>query len=140
MRGHAVGAGFQLALACDLIVAAPDAQFAMRETSYGLVPDLAGTWPLVNTVGYPKALEMCLTGRSVTAEEAWQCGLVARISEDPMAGALEVAESVRRAPTGAAMDLKPLLRGAAMRTPQEQWAAERAAQSRRLRTLLTGGA
>jgi hypothetical protein len=51
VQGHAVGAGFQLALACDLRVCADDVQFAMRETSLGLVPDLAGTKPLVDLVG-----------------------------------------------------------------------------------------
>uniref|UniRef100_UPI00084CB618 enoyl-CoA hydratase/isomerase family protein n=1 Tax=Streptomyces niveus TaxID=193462 RepID=UPI00084CB618 len=51
VQGHAIGAGFQLALACDLRVVASDAQFAMRETSLGLVPDLGGTHPLVGIVG-----------------------------------------------------------------------------------------
>jgi enoyl-CoA hydratase/carnithine racemase len=47
VAGHAIGAGFQLALACDLRIIADDARFAMREVSYGLVPDLAGTAPLI---------------------------------------------------------------------------------------------
>ena len=50
VQGHAVGAGFQLALACDLRVLSEDAQLCMRETSLGLVPDLGGTQPLVETV------------------------------------------------------------------------------------------
>ena len=53
MQGAAVGAGFQLALACDLRVVADDARFAMRETSLGLVPDLGGTKPLVDAVDLP---------------------------------------------------------------------------------------
>ena len=57
-----MGAGFQLALACDLRVVADDARFAMRETSLGLVPDLGGTQPLVEAVGYSRALEICVTG------------------------------------------------------------------------------
>ncbi|HEX5567127.1 MAG TPA: enoyl-CoA hydratase/isomerase family protein, partial [Streptomyces sp.] len=75
VQGHAIGAGFQLALACDLRVCADDAQFAMRETSLGLVPDLTGTHPLVGLVGYARALEICATGRSVHAEEAERTGL-----------------------------------------------------------------
>ncbi|MDQ3592960.1 MAG: enoyl-CoA hydratase/isomerase family protein, partial [Actinomycetota bacterium] len=61
VQGHAVGAGFQLALACDLRVLAEDARFAMRETSLGLVPDLGGTQPLVEAIGYSRALEVCVT-------------------------------------------------------------------------------
>ena len=70
VQGHAIGAGFQLALACDLRVVADDVSFAMRETSLGLVPDLAGTAPLVRLVGYARALEICATGRAVRADEA----------------------------------------------------------------------
>ena len=65
VAGHAVGAGFQLALACDLIVVADDAQFRMAEVSYGLVPDLGGTGRLLRLVGYQRALEICATGRHV---------------------------------------------------------------------------
>src|SRR6478735_8069976 len=75
VQGHAIGAGFQLALACDLRVVADDVQFAMRETSLGLVPDLTGTHPLVSLVGYARALEICATGRFVHAEEAERTGL-----------------------------------------------------------------
>ena len=66
VQGHAVGAGFQLALACDLRVLADDARLAMREPSLGLVPDLGGTKPLADAVGYSRALEICATGRWVT--------------------------------------------------------------------------
>src|SRR3954452_14910555 len=75
VRGAAVGAGFQLALACDLRVLADDATLAMREPSLGLVPDLGGTKPLVDLVGYPRALEICVTGRWVDASEAQRLGL-----------------------------------------------------------------
>ena len=70
VHGHAIGAGFQLALACDLRILADDARLSMREPTLGLVPDLLGTKPLVNIAGLPRALELCLTGRSVAAEEA----------------------------------------------------------------------
>jgi enoyl-CoA hydratase/carnithine racemase len=76
VHGHAIGAGFQLALACDIRVASEDAQFTMAETSLGLVPDLTGTLPLVRAVGYARAAEICLTGRRVAAEEALRIGLV----------------------------------------------------------------
>ncbi|MGH3325692.1 MAG: enoyl-CoA hydratase/isomerase family protein, partial [Streptomyces sp.] len=67
VQGHAIGAGFQLALAADLRVCAEDVQFAMRETGLGLVPDLTGTHPLVGLLGYARALEICVTGRFVHA-------------------------------------------------------------------------
>ena len=75
VQGHAIGAGFQLALACDLRVVADDVALSMRETSLGLVPDLAGTSPLVRSVGYDRALEICVTGRFVGAQEAVAIGL-----------------------------------------------------------------
>ncbi|WP_406689677.1 enoyl-CoA hydratase/isomerase family protein [Saccharopolyspora sp. ID03-671] len=70
VQGHAIGAGFQLALACDLRVLADDARLRMAETGLGLVPDLGGTLPLVRAVGYARAVDICVTGREVTAEEA----------------------------------------------------------------------
>ncbi len=70
MQGYAIGAGFQLALACDLRVLADDARFTMREPALGLVPDLTGTKPLVELVGYSRALEICATARWVAADEA----------------------------------------------------------------------
>ena len=74
VQGHAIGAGFQLALAADLRVVAEDVQFAMRETSLGLVPDLAGTTPLVSLVGVARALEICATGRFVGANRGGRHG------------------------------------------------------------------
>src|SRR4051812_47844535 len=63
VQGYAIGAGFQLALSCDLRVLADDAQLSMKEPALGLVPDLTGTKPLVDAVGYQRALEICATAR-----------------------------------------------------------------------------
>ncbi|MFJ8105056.1 enoyl-CoA hydratase/isomerase family protein [Streptomyces sp. NPDC096132] len=137
VQGHAIGAGFQLALACDVRVVADDVQFAMRETSLGLVPDLTGTHPLVSLVGYGRAVEICLTGRSVGAEEAVNSGLANIVVpvEELDATARELAAAVVAAPREAVIETKALLRGAGDRTYDEQRAAERAAQARRLRDL-----
>ena len=70
VQGHAIGAGCQLALACDLRILADDAQLRLPEATLGLVPDLTGTSTLVELVGYSRALEICLTGRAVQAAEA----------------------------------------------------------------------
>ncbi|WP_262702642.1 MULTISPECIES: enoyl-CoA hydratase/isomerase family protein [Streptomyces] len=137
VQGHAVGAGFQLALACDLRVCADDAQFAMRETSLGLVPDLTGTHPLVGLVGYARALEICATGRFVHAEEAERTGLANLVvPAAELDGAVQdLAAALLASPRDALVETKALLRGAVDRGYEEQRAAERAAQARRLRDL-----
>jgi enoyl-CoA hydratase/carnithine racemase len=142
VQGHAVGAGFQLALACDLRVVAADAQFAMRETSLGLVPDLGGTQPLTEAVGYPRALEICATGRWVGAEEAGRIGLATVVvpREELDAATADLVAGLLTAPADAVRATKGLLRGATSRTYDEQRSAERAAQAGRLRHLAEGGA
>jgi enoyl-CoA hydratase/carnithine racemase len=140
VQGHAIGAGFQLALACDLRVVADDVAFAMAETSLGLVPDLAGTSPLVRAVGYARALEICVTGRFVGAQEAVAMGLatVAVPGDQLDATALELADTILNAPQGAVQELKPLLRNAIDASPADQLAAEREAQARLLRAMVAG--
>ena len=138
VQGPAVGAGFQLALACDVLIAAPAATFAMRETSYGLVPDLGGTQPLVRAVGYARAVDICATGRTISAEEGFRLGFVTRVVDDLEAGVAEMVAAVSGAPRGAIADLLPLLAGAEGASRTDQAAAERVAQVKRLRALLGG--
>ena len=137
VQGHAIGAGFQLALACDLRVCADDVQFAMRETSLGLVPDLTGTQPLVQLVGYARALEICATGRFVHAEEAERTGLANLVvpAADVDAAVADLVAALLAAPRDAVNETKALLRSAVALAPAAQHAAERAAQGRRLRDL-----
>lgn len=137
VQGHAVGAGFQLALACDLRVVAEDVQFAMKETALGLVPDLTGTKPLTALVGYARALEICATGRWVHADEAVATGLanLAVPAAELDAAARDLAAALLAAPRNAVIETKALLQGAAARGYDEQRAAERAAQGRRMRDL-----
>ncbi|MFJ2745573.1 enoyl-CoA hydratase/isomerase family protein [Streptomyces sp. NPDC087440] len=137
VQGHAIGAGFQLALACDLRVVAEDVQFAMRETSLGLVPDLTGTHPLVGLVGYARALEICATGRFVHAAEAERTGLANLVvPNDELDGAVrDLTAALLAAPRDATVETKALLQGASNRSYEDQRTAERAAQARRLRDL-----
>ena len=137
VQGHAIGAGFQLALACDLRVMADDALLSMRETSLGLVPDLGGTQPLVDAVGYARALEICATGRWVGAEEAAATGLATVVvpRETIDAATADLVAALLAAPAGAVRATKALLRDAGTRSYDEQRAAERAAQALRLRQL-----
>lgn len=144
VHGHAVGAGFQLALACDLRIAAADARFTMAETGLGLVPDLTGTLALVRAVGYPKAVELCLTGRAIPADEALRTGLVnAVVPVGQLDSAVdELVAALVKPPAGATRETLALLASAADgATLEEQRAAERAAQLRRLaelRRLMSG--
>jgi enoyl-CoA hydratase/carnithine racemase len=140
VQGHAIGAGFQLALACDLRVVADDVAFAMAETSLGLVPDLAGTAPLVRAVGYARALEICATGRFVGAAEAVAIGLaVVAVPGDQLdATALELADAILSAPQGAVRELKPLLANAITASQADQLVAERQAQARLLSAMVAG--
>lgn len=137
VQGHAVGAGFQLALACDLRVVAEDVRFSMRETSLGFVPDLGGTQPLVEQVGYARALEICVTGREVGAREALELGLatVAVPRGDLEDAVDDLVAALLAAGHDAVRATKALLREASHRSFADQLAAERSAQLTRLRAL-----
>ena len=137
VQGHAIGAGFQLALGCDLIIASEDAQFAMRETSLGIVPDLGGTWPLVHKIGYSRALEICASGRLVATPEALAIGLIERSAPaEQLASATDAwRQELSTAPADAVKALKVLLRIAESSDRPSQLRAERLAQLARLRSL-----
>jgi enoyl-CoA hydratase/carnithine racemase len=141
VQGHAIGAGFQLALNCDLRVLAADAQLAMAEVSLGLVPDLGGTKRLVELVGYGRALEICATARSIDAAEAARIGLAnAVVSVDRLSAATrELADGILAQPRDAVVEIKALLLAATNRTFDAQDRAEREAQVRRLRDLTGRG-
>ena len=137
VQGAAVGAGFQLALACDLRVIAQDAKFSIREPSLGLVPDLGGTKPLVDIVGYARALEICATTRWVEAPEAVDLGLatVCVPAAELDATVSDLIDALLAAPADAVRATKSLLLGAGDRSYDAQLAAERGAQVDRLRAL-----
>jgi enoyl-CoA hydratase/carnithine racemase len=82
VQGHALGAGFQLALACDLRVVATSVQMALLETRYWIIPDLGGMHALTRIVGAGRAKELVWTGRTVGAEEADRVGLANRVTEE----------------------------------------------------------
>ena len=140
VQGHAIGAGAQLALACDLRVVAEDLQLRVPEATLGLVPDLTGTSTLVELVGYSRAVEICLTGRAVGAAEAVATGL-ASVAVPPAeldATVADLTAALLAVDAGAARETLALLRSAVRATPEEQDAAERAAQVRRLGALARG--
>jgi enoyl-CoA hydratase/carnithine racemase len=138
VQGAAIGAGFQLALSCDFRIVADDSYFALRETSLGLVPDLAGTKPLVDLVGYSRALEIALTGEPVPAKAALQIGLVnAVVPVDELASAVDsFVTRLLALPEAAVRATKRLLTGATSRDSESQEEAERQAQNKLLRLLI----
>lgn len=141
IQGHAIGAGFQLALACDLRIAADDASLAMPEGTHGLVPDLGGTRPLVRAIGYPRALELCLTGRRVGADEARLSGLVNLVVPRPDldAAVADCLSALRATSRTTSTEIKALLSAALSQTAEQQLASEREGQLRVLKDGLQNG-
>lgn len=137
VRGYAIGAGFQLALACDLRVLADDAVFSMREPALGLVPDLTGTKPLVELVGYSRALEICATARNVSAAEAQDLGLATAVvpGAELDQSVADLVAAVTAPMAGAVSETKALLQSARVLDLDEQRRVEREAQVRRFREL-----
>jgi enoyl-CoA hydratase/carnithine racemase len=140
VQGHAIGAGAQLALACDLRVFTDDAQLRLPEATLGLVPDLTGTSTLVGLVGYARALEMCLTGRAVGAAEAQLIGLANLVvpAAELDAAVADLVAAVLAPPVAASRATAELVRSAVRNAPEDQDAAERAAQVLRLQELVGG--
>jgi len=141
VHGHAIGAGFQLALNCDMRILADDARFSMAEVTLGLVPDLGGTKRLAELLGPSRALEICVTGRRIPADEADRLGLATAVvpGDQLDAAVADLTAAVLAADRAAVAEIKGLFAGVGTRTYEEQDRAEREAQSRRLRDLLAAG-
>ena len=89
VAGYALGGGCELAMMCDFIIAADNAKFGQPEITLGVMPGMGGSQRLARFVGKSKAMDMCLTGRMMDAEEAERAGLVSRVV--PAAALLEEA-------------------------------------------------
>lgn len=79
VKGHALGNGFDIALACDFIIAAENTKFSMAYINYGLIPDIGGTYRLPRLVGPSVAKELILTGDKIDAQKALELGIVNRV-------------------------------------------------------------
>jgi enoyl-CoA hydratase len=96
VAGFALGGGCELAMMCDIIIAADTAEFGQPEIMIGAIPGLGGTQRLVRAIGKAKAMEMCLTGRRMKADEAERAGLVARVvpAAELIGDAVKTAERI----------------------------------------------
>jgi enoyl-CoA hydratase len=129
VRGFALGGGCELAMTCDLIVAGDDATFGQPEILLGVMPGAGGTQRLTRAVGQAKAMELILTGRSMSAHEAEAAGLVTTVvpAEATLDAALELASRIATMPPLAVRAAKRAIRDAAERPLGEGLANEREA-------------
>lgn len=111
VRGFALGGGCEVAMMADFIIAADDAKFGQPEIKLGVAPGMGGSQRLTRAVGKSKAMDMCLTGRMMGAEEAERAGLVSRIvpAADLLDEALKAAAEIAAMPPMAAMINKELV-------------------------------
>ena len=129
VRGYALGGGCELALACDLIVAADDAAFGQPEVSLGIIPGVGGTQRLPRAVGLAVAMEMILAGRRLSGAEAVAAGLAARAvpAAEVVPEALRIAVAIAANAPGAVRAAKRAVRAAADTPLTDGVAAERRA-------------
>ncbi|MGZ0186068.1 MAG: crotonase/enoyl-CoA hydratase family protein [Acidimicrobiales bacterium] len=132
IEGFALAGGLELALSCDLLVAARGAKLGIPEVGVGLLAAGAGLFRLPGRVGYGKAMEMAITADPITAEEAAEHGLVARLSEpgEALDTALALAERIARNAPLAVAASKQLIRATQGSTEDELWALQRPLQKK----------
>jgi 2-(1,2-epoxy-1,2-dihydrophenyl)acetyl-CoA isomerase len=136
VNGVAAGAGANIALACDIVIAAKSAKFIQSFANIGLVPDSGGTWTLPRLAGQARALGLALTGEPLTAERAEAWGVIWKCVEDDklVAEVDALAAKFASAPTAGLAETKLLMRESGARTLDVQLDLERDSQRRLGRT------
>jgi len=110
VNGYALGGGFEVVHACNLAIAGRSAIFAQPEIDLGICPGWGGIKRLERSLGYKKALELIVTGRRISADEALSMGLINRISDDPVEEAKTLAREIAAKPPYAIRYIKELLK------------------------------
>ncbi|MEE9415827.1 MAG: crotonase/enoyl-CoA hydratase family protein [Acidimicrobiales bacterium] len=126
VEGFALAGGLEIALSCDLIVASEGAKLGVPEVGVGLFAGAGALLRLPKVLPYAKAMEMALTGKPITAQEANELGMVARVTAkgEALAAAMELAETIaKNAPLGVAAS-KRIIRDMSMLAPEEFWEAQ----------------
>jgi enoyl-CoA hydratase len=110
VNGHAVGAGVNMALACDITIAAPSATLRVPFSQIGLHPGGGATWLLVDALGRQQATSLLLEGGSLTAVEAYSRGVIAKIADDVMTEALRLATHIAELDPRLVADIRTSIR------------------------------
>jgi len=136
INGVAAGAGANIALACDIVIAARSAKFIQSFANIGLIPDSGGTWMLPRLVGQARALGLALTGEPLTAERAEAWGMIWKCVDDDKLGeeVNALAAKFATAPTVGLAETKKLIRAAWVSSLEDHLHIERATQSKLGRT------
>ena len=132
IHGHCFGAGMQFALGADFRIAAPDAQLAIMEARWGLVPDMAASVTLRGLVGLDIAKELTMTARIVSGVDAKAIGLVSHVADDPFARALELARELSDRSPDAVLAAKRVLNAMVSESESNTLALEKKWQRRLL--------
>ena len=125
VHGHALGGGLQIALGADIRIAHPDTKWSVREVHWGLVPDMTGTLTLSRLVRPDVAKELTMTARMVDGREAFELGLVTRLSETPYDDAMILAREIAARSPGAVQGSKELFNRLFLDGAEEHLAEER---------------
>jgi enoyl-CoA hydratase/carnithine racemase len=132
IHGHCFGAGMQFALGADFRIATPDAQLAIMEARWGLVPDMAASVTLRGLVGLDVAKELTMTARAISGVDAKAIGLVTHVVEQPMAKALELATELSSRSPDAVLAAKRVLNAMVSQSESDTLALEKRWQRRLL--------
>ena len=127
VNGVAAGAGANIALACDIVMAAKSAKFIQSFANIGLIPDSGGSWVLPRLIGQARALAITLTGEPVKAEKAESWGMIYKAVEDEdlMSEAMKLTARLAKGPTRGLAETKKRIRESSLNTLQQELDLER---------------
>ncbi|MBJ7336775.1 enoyl-CoA hydratase-related protein [Mycolicibacterium sp.] len=124
IHGHAIGAGLQISLGCDIRIVTADVQLGCAEIDFGMTVDMGASQLLPRLIGTDRTMDLLLSGRLITGAEAVRWGLATRLSDDPLTEALDLARSIARRSPHAVAETKRLVRLAETSTVKDGMAQE----------------